>query len=303
MPDSCCDKDLVFVVSGGRTGTQFFGDQLSSIIEGCFSVHDPDILSVFRERIMSRVRTFGFRHMVTDRVLQKSGLRVIGQKLITGRIDEREALQRLHQMRDHYYNSIPQSLIAESNSQWLYVVDQLARLWPHARVVVVIRDPRSWIRSWMNKGYHQRPYDPVKLIPPGRLRPADVGDEQWVSQWKRFDTFGRLAWEWRFVYGRLYRHMQTNPNCRFFRFEDVFNREDTSAMFDLVQFSASHDAKNYPFRIPSGFSGRVQNASAGNSPEWRDWDSAQARLVHQLCGGLMRRFQYGLEDEWKQKLD
>ena len=38
-------KDLVFIASGGRTGTNFFGETLQSIIDNCWSEHEPDVLA------------------------------------------------------------------------------------------------------------------------------------------------------------------------------------------------------------------------------------------------------------------
>ena len=80
-------KDLVFIVSGGRTGTQFLGDRLSLAIENSYSVHEPDILPISVKRVGGRLRTFGLWNMVFGKALGLSGIRVLGQRAITGTID------------------------------------------------------------------------------------------------------------------------------------------------------------------------------------------------------------------------
>lgn len=286
------DKNLVFVVSGGRTGTQFFGDRLSLAISQCYSVHDPDILSIYGARNLTRMRAFGIRHMLVDRIFRRRGIRATGQQWVTGKIETYEATSRLRAARESYYAQRNESLIIESNSQWLYSVELLPKVWPQAKIVVIFRDPRTWIRSWINKGFHQRPYDPVRWFPPGRITPAVVGDRAWVSRWRSFDTFGRLAWEWHYIYSRLYRFAQDYEQVRIFRFEDLFGEPLTAEMRRLVDFTATHPDKRYPVDIPDGFGGVVQNASSGSALDWADWSSSQRELVDELCGGLMRDFGY-----------
>lgn len=295
-------KDLVFVVSGGRTGTQFLGDRLSIAIQDSFSIHDPDILSIYVKRVAGRVRRFGLYNMTLGKITGHTGIRSIGYRLITGQIDLATALRRLEATRTGYHSSISEPLVIESNSQWLYACDELAKIWPHAKLIIVIRDPRTWIRSWLNKGIRWRAYDPVRLLPPGRLTPEKVGDFEWAGPWQSFDTLGRLAWEWRFVYSRLLDHETRNPNARIFKFEDLFGAQDKTAMHELVRFAATHDNRSYAHKVPEGFTATIHNASVGRARDWQEWSDVQARLVDRLCGSLMRRFGYGDEPEWKRKL-
>lgn len=295
-------KDLVFVVSGGRTGTQFLGDRLSSAIQESFSIHDPDILSIYIKRILGRLRTFGFYNMTMGKAIGQTGIRSIGARLIAGRITRDTAITRLKRLRESYHESIHEPLVIESNSQWLYVCDELAEIWPHARVIIVVRDPRTWIRSWLNKGIRWRAYDPVRILPPGRLTPKEVGDTKWVAQWRNFDTLGRLAWEWRFVYTRLLAHSEINPHARIFRFEDLFCSDADTAMWELVAFAANHPGREYQHELPRDFTSNVHNASSGSAQDWPEWETHEARLVDNLCGPLMRRFGYGAEPEWRSKI-
>ena len=282
------------LVSGGRTGTQFFGDRMSLAISKCFSVHDPDVLSVFLTRNLSRIRKFGFRHMVLDRILCRGGLRSTGQLLLCGKLTEAEALRRVRLARESYYASINEPLIVESNTQWMHIIELVPKVWPQAKIIVIVRDPRTWIRSWLNKGFHQRPYDPARWFPPGRYTPATVGDQEWTSRWLSFDTFGRLAWEWRYVYGRLSAFAQAYSQVEIFRFEDIFSGPKTSEMCRLVEFAANHGPQGFATEVPSQFGAVIKNASRGAAVDWSGWTRKQRVLVESMCGELMCEFGYGM---------
>lgn len=295
-------KDLVFVISGGRTGTQFLGDHLSTAIASSFSVHEPDILSCYVDRMVGRLRVFGLWNMTIGKAIGASGIRTVGQRIITGKMERQAGLSRLHKLRKSYHESISEPLIIESNSQWLYACDELKEIWPHARVIVVVRDPRTWIRSWLNKGIRWRAFDPVRLLPPGRVTPRKIGDLELARQWRSFGTFGRLTWEWSFVYGRLQAHVERNSNARIFRFEDLFGAANQGAMNELLAFAASHSGREYDFELRDDFATTACNASHGSAPHWNEWDRDQAGLVDSLCGPLMLKYGYGQELDWKEKV-
>ena len=295
-------KDLVFILSGGRTGTQFLGDRLSSAIPQSFSVHEPDVLSIFIKRVPGRLRTFGLWNMTIGKITGQTGVRSIGQRLITGKIDLSTALMRLKRSRESYHSSMDAPLIIESNSQWLYVCDELAMNWPHARIIVVARDPRTWIRSWLNKGVRWRWYDPVRWVPPGRLTPALVDDREGIHYWNSSGPLGRLAWEWGFVYDRLLRHVKTNTNARLFRFEDIFHHENQFKMCQLVEFAAQHSSGKYEYYVPENFTSSVRNASHGTAASWHNWSRSEAKLVDRFCGPLMKSLGYGNEESWRLKI-
>ncbi|WP_420823063.1 sulfotransferase [Wenzhouxiangella limi] len=146
-------KDLAFVTSGGRTGTQFFGDRLSEVISNCHSEHDPDILSIFIERVGQRIATFGFQHMILGKALGRSGIRAVGQAWLTNRSEEAECLAKLRNARSAFHEKIDAPLIIESNSQWWMVSDLIHKVWPDAKVIAIVRDPGT-CQPFSNRSAH-----------------------------------------------------------------------------------------------------------------------------------------------------
>lgn len=295
------NKDLAFIVSGGRTGTQLFGHNLSDFIDGCFSVHEPDVLVWPKLKSLRRIAIFGLWHMVGGRLMGQTGARVIGQKLICGEISGDQARAYIRSSRCRYHESIQQPLIVESNGQWWALIRELHDVWPQAKFAVIIRDPRNWVRSWMNKTGRYDDRDWVLRLPPGRLTPEKVGDADWIERWDAIGTFGRLAWEWSFLNRRMLTSIEGLANARVYRFEDIFSA-DRSAIHDLIEFLSTYRNRHYASHDVETLIKTVRNSSAGDVPSWRSWSRQQAQLMEELCGTLMRQFDYGVEPEWQDLL-
>lgn len=293
-------KDLVFIASGGRTGTTFFGEAMKDAIDDCWSEHTPDMVLGLSSLTMSRIRRFGIWHMVIGRLLGVTGVRTIGHRLLTGAISEEECIRRLRQARLRYHAEIQERLIVESYSRYWMVATRLHRIWPGAKLIGIIRDPRDWVESWRRHQPRRHTRQFFGWFPLGPLTPGAVGDLEWADRWDDLDQFGRLAWDWRIIYGQLDRAAES-PHARLFRFEDLFG-SDEHAVRELVAFAADHGERQYRVRDLSGFTDNVRNASKGPRRDWPDWSVEDARLLDALCGPLMRKYGYGLEPEWRAKL-
>lgn len=294
-------KDLVFIASGGRTGTMFFGERLRTVVEGCWSEHEPDVLSANWRKSLARIHRFGLWHMVVGRLAGVAGLRPLGHRLLTGGISEDECLRRLREQRAQYHASIDEGLIVESSGRWWMFADRLHKIWPEAKLVGIVRDPRDWIGSWRRHQPNRQTPGWSNWFPLGPLTPRAVGDLDWADRWDELDQFGRLAWDWRMIYGKLDLASSVSRNVRMFRFEDLFGPDD-DAIRQLVEFVSEHEGRHYRVHDLEGFTAKVHNASSGSRQHWRDWSADNARLVEELCGPLMRKYGYGSEVEWQRMI-
>ncbi|WP_271077448.1 hypothetical protein [Aurantiacibacter sp. MUD61] len=292
-------KDLVFIASGGRTGTTFFGERLEEVIDNCWSEHEPDVLVRDPRVSWPRIRRFGLYHMVIGRLLGRSGLRAIGHKLMAGEISEETAIARLQDQRADYIASITEPLLVESSLRYWMVAPVLHKAFPGSRLIGVVRDPRDWVESWVRHQPDRHTPGFVQWFPLGPFTPKEIGDDEWVEEWPSLDRFGRLAWDWRCITQRLEEAAALSKDVRVFRFESLFG-EDTSHVEELVDFAA-FDGK-YPVGDLSGFTGKVANASRGPRRDWPDWPDRDVMLIERLCGDQMRRYGYGLEPEWQERV-
>ena len=277
------------------------GEKLVEVIAGCHSEHEPDVLVRDWSKNTGRIREFGLWHMVFGRVLGFTGLRVVGQKFLSGEIDLATAVRRMRKQRASWHDRIDKPLIVESSGRNWMVVPVLQEAFPGSRIVGVIRDPRSWIESWIRHypERHATGYD--GWWPQGPLTPEQVGDTEWEGQWEALGQFGRLAWDWRIITCELAKADKASENVRVFRFEDLFDPDNDTVIGEVVRFTA-FDGK-YAVAELDGFTRSVRNASSGPRVVWQDWDPEKAALVDAMCGELMRQYGYGEEPEWRSKVE
>jgi len=296
------NKDFAFIISAGRTGTTFLGAKAAEVIHDCFSVHEPDNLSVQPLKNIERIREFGPWHMIFGRILGRTGPRALGTRYLLGSWPESHCRMKIERMRSGYYARQEASLIIESNPQWHYAIDLIPGVWPKAKIAIIIRDPRTWIQSWIQKGLRHTRMDLARYFPPGRIVPKHFNEPSGTDRLHDLDTFGKLAWEWQFVNRRLINHFEGNMLCSLFRYEDLFGESANEEMQRMVEFLAHHRDRKYCYDIPKNFTRDRYHESKGLFPGWQSWHPDRAMLVESLCSDLMRELGYGHEPCWREKL-
>ena len=295
-------KQLTFIASGGRTGTQFFGDMLGKVIDDCHSEHEPDMVAGASLLTLDRIRRFGVWNMVAGRLLGQTGTRVIGQRYLEGRITPEATAERLKAQRNAYHGRIPETLVIESYSAWWMVADQIGTIWPGARVAGILRDPRDWITSWLRHEARRRNGALTERLPPGPLEPGRIGDAAAARLWPSLDQIGRLAWEWGMIAGTLDRAAKVSADVEVFRFEDLFG-SGRDALGRFVKFVSTHaHGPDHKISDLSTLTRDVHNASSGPKRSWRTWSDAQIAAVAHFCGPGMNAHGYGLEPEWQERV-
>ncbi|WP_306116019.1 MULTISPECIES: hypothetical protein [unclassified Roseovarius] len=296
-------KQLTFIASGGRTGTQFFGDMLGQVVSDCHSEHEPDMVAGLSRLTLERVRRFGVWHMGPGRLLGQTGVRVLGQAFLEGRMDRAACATSLRATRDAYHAARPETLIIESYYAWWMVADCLEEIWPGAKLAGILRDPRDWIASWLRHAPKRRNGALTERFPPGPLEPTKLGDEAAAELWPDLDQVGRLAWEWGLIADTLDRAATRSSNVRVFRFEDLFGDEH-DWLEQFVDFAVTHDAgPSHRVGDLEAITGDVRNASRGKKQSWQSWNDTQIRAVAQFCGAGMAAHGYGQEPEWQARIE
>lgn len=294
-------KDLVFIASGGRTGTTFFGHELGAAIDNCWSEHEPDVFSQNWQKTLSRFGRFGINHMLIGRLNGTAGLRPLGHRLLAGNITTEECVDRVKESRAKYHASISQDLIIESSGRWWMFAGHISEFWPDAKMIGVVRDPREWIESWRRHQPHRHSSDWKRWFPLGPLKPEDVGDSEWIGKWDGLSQFEKLAWDWRVILKTLDDAASRCAHVRVFRFEDIFS-DDSAALDELLLFATTHGDKKYAFKdIREKLSIR-HNKSSGHRRAWKSWLPEELLTVDKMCGNLMTHYGYGGEPEWQDAL-
>ena len=296
------NKDLVFIVSGGRTGTQFFGDRLKDIIDDCWSEHEPDMVQGLSILTLNRIIRFGVWHMVIGRVLGRSGIRVVGRRYRSGKINDKQLYKKIRAMREDYHKQHEEHLIVESYYVWWLLVNQIQVVWPNAKIICVIRDPRTWINSWLKHQQGRRSETLKENFLSANVTPELIGDKDWIEPWKDMSQIAKLAWEWKTIYTTLYEASERSELTSVFRFEDVFS--NNTFMREVLHFVSHHENRSYNVNesILLTFTSDRINASKKDGSSWESWSDEDARIVEELCGPLMKIYNYGDEPEWLNKI-
>jgi hypothetical protein len=133
---------------------------------------------------------------------------------------------REHLLFDAYQKGL---IYGEADNALTFFADALAELLPKAKFLILIRDPRYFVRSGMNRGYYLgHVYDS------GRIRPKE-NDPQF-EQWSRMDQFGKVAWQWKETYRWAldFASRQPRERVKTIKFEDLVKDPDVTA--DLFSF-------------------------------------------------------------------
>lgn len=303
------DKDLVFIVSAGRTGTQFFGTQLGRMIDDCVSAHEPDRYAGLSRATWHSIRRFGFNQVVVQRLLRRSGIRHLTQQYLAGQLTGQQAVQAIHAQRDHYLQQQTASLVVESYYQWYGLLPCLRTAYPTCKIVGIVRDPRTWVMSLQ----HRTLKHALGRFA-GRLTPELAGDREHQGRWRDMNEFERLCWEWTTINRHIVTAVNDDPLARLFRFEDLFPAGGDAAsgpmagdsdggMRALLTFITRFDARTYDFRLDGAVLASPLNASAGAPATWPDWPRDQALALHRICGELMATLGYGGEPAWQRMTD
>lgn len=302
------ERPCIFISSSGRTGTQFLGEKMQQMINQCHSIHEADVLWGSRpSEWLPKIHRFGLGRMTIGKYSSKYSLRALSLARITSRLDDSRAVEYIRGIRSAYLGSIGESVFLEANGQYALLVDLLPQAFPDSRTVHIVRDPRAWVRSWMNMEnafYSAR--DLRSWLIGGRLKPKHFPADPYREQWSGMDRFERLCWFWQKENELALRLANNRPQVRVMRFEDLFDSPERERYFCgllafVTEFPSGYRA-GWQYK-PALMQQKVNSRSEGGGPVWTQWSPERARSLDRLCGPLMSRLNYGLEPEWRSLLD
>jgi len=279
------NKYCVFIVSAGRTGTKYFGTLLDRIVENSFSVHEPDIFSGFNKKLLSQIKTFGFYNMVLGRAARRTGIRNLSENYLAGKLTLQELKDRIVQHRARFFNNITQDMIIESYYGWYGCIPAIQEIFPNYKIIVITRDPRTWITSNMNweKWYGKKDF--VSKLKLERLNPHLINDIQYKHQWARFSRFEKLCWAYKTVYSTILENVASDPHARIFKFEDLFyGPQRYHNLNKLLNFLVDFRSRKFSYHIPQGIlEEKVHRNISDSFPPYEHWDAEKNKEYWSLC--------------------
>jgi hypothetical protein len=154
-------------------------------------------------------------------------------------------------------------------------------------IIHVVRDPRTYVKSAMNKGANSGLKGFAnKALPYAHL---DMGKSSDMVL-ARTATYWKLANECVENTGKNY------SNYHLFRFEDLFDPQSDELKKLAGIFGLKTDKHKFNAER------KINKAHLNVMPSWQKWPKERCRTIQAICGPLMKKYGYGGEKEWKAKL-
>jgi hypothetical protein len=248
----------LFVVSTGRTGTQFLARTVEAW--GARSHHEPG--------------PWWLRHLSNAHA--------------SGAVSQARAVRLLHRVRDPARAADEPWFEASCLHHGL--VGPLLAAFPEATVVQVVRHPVGYVRSAQDWGAYRFGGRPLNLLPYRRLAPPQF--DRWNAaervRWVGQDQFGRLAWAWAAMNRAMRTQGEGSDRFRVARFEDLTDAARGPA--ELGRLAGDLGLSVAPDVLAAAVQKRV-NAS---QPKAGDWTPAQWATLVELTADEAAHYGYEL---------
>lgn len=260
----------IIFVSTGRTGTKFFAQILAELFPQAEAYHDTPYSTLIN--ILTNMHLAGW--------LPKSAVVAVWQRL------------KGQELRD-----CSQPFFIDSNNHLYGLVMMAPELYPDLKVVHIVRDPRTYVRSHLNWSRHRpKSYVANYVVPFWQPHPWLMGQMSW-RRWLSLSPFEQFCWVWDFK--NRYNATLAGTSIPYLRvrFEDFFGGPEPETHFNqLLQFMGlpQVDGLHERFQEP------VNVTATRSFPKWPAWTPAQCALLDSFCQPQMGHYGYGLEPAWQE---
>ena len=252
------DKKVVFILSTGRTGTKFLASYYSKA-PGVFAVHEPKPSRVLRLWTMAYFQS---------------------------KVSETKMAQVLNKFRLKLIQNVREETYIESNNFMAGFAPSITKEFKEPIIIHVVRDPRDYIKSAMNKRANSGLKGLVNRLMPYAHLPLGEGENAVLI---------RTATYWEMTNRCLQQAGKDYKNYHLFKFEDIVD-PGSDALDKLSNIlNVAMDKK------PLGKNKKINQAHLSVMSGWQTWSAEQCEIVQDICGPLMREYGYGNEPEWKSR--
>lgn len=283
-------KPVGLIISAGRTGTNFLGSRIEEILPCSSSFHEPDLIHKWPD-IFRAIQYFGLYKGFIGKILRRTGPRNVSRRLIRGEITSLEAGLCLKRERKKFYEKQQTNIVIEANYAFFGLLTALPYAFQNYRAAIIVRDPRTWISSWLHHNPIYGKNNVVDRFKLGRLNPTDTKEYKIQEMWDSLDISEKLAWFWNFVYSTAVKISLTDPNIRIFSFEDMFcNKYRCNYFKYFINFLISFEEYSFKPNIPDNFLSIPINTSLINTNYY--FKKSPEEASKKWCSPLMEKLGY-----------
>jgi len=269
MSDNTSRKPIL-VVSTGRTGTGFLAHFIAEHFPQCCA------------------------HHIAPR---SEWANVLSNAHLAGLLPRRAFVSASRQLLKPTLERCRAPFYVDCNNHLFALAPLAPELYSELRVVHVVRDPRTYVRSHMNWARHRRKsFIANHLLPFWQPNGYLVGEIS-ARRWYRMSRFERFCWIWDYKNRLIARLGSSHVPYLRVRFEDLFESPRRSAeAIRVLAFIGLPELEN---EVLEAAFGEVRNQTHLRSlREWRKWAPARCAQLDAWCGDRMVEYGYGGEAEW-----
>lgn len=262
------NRNLIYILSTGRTGTNFIHNILTELV--------PELNITHQTR--------------WSRLLNICGNLPIGKnkpRLMTFLFNTLKS------------ESFPKSTIDPLLSLPIFFSLKNRVIYKNPKIIHLIRDPRDFVTSFMNwKNQDVKKMILHYIVPFWQPSPFFQNSYKF-SSWINFSKFEHYCWIWNYKNNLFQKLNKYQENYILIRLEDLINPILTKTILSHIFEFLEIPFKDYN-SINSRSMPKVNKSIKGEFPKWKNWSSYEANILEKHCGSLMHQFGYGNEAEWEQ---
>jgi hypothetical protein len=258
-------KSSVFILSTGRTGTKFLAD-VTNQLPGIDARHEP------KPTLVLQAWTSAF---------------------LEGKVSDDYMRSVLYGKRHKLLKDVDVDIYIESNHFIDGFVTHLNDVFENPTIIHIVRDPRDFITSMINRGNDSGLKLLInKYVPYWAYAPAGVKRHKMTA-------LQREAEHWQAMNRVLSEYGKSHDNYHFYKFEDVFSADKPKLLKDLYKKMGLSDKQIAQLDMDRAEKNKSRIAAM---PAWQEWSAADRKQVQAICGDLMATYGYGTEAEWLQSV-
>lgn len=203
------DKQPVIFQSTHRCGTKGLESFFREYYPSVYCVHQPKY-----SRLINIITTLRLYGVISDAMF--SWVAYITR------------INRIERINEKFY--------LETNGFNLLLAERIVNEFPHTKIIHIVRDPRSWVVSYMNwtkgrvKSKIAYSYIPFWNLNLSRL---DIMTQQ---QWLKLEEYQKFIHWWKFKNDLIESLYSDKHNYSLFRFEDLYMNRESNELHRLLEF-------------------------------------------------------------------
>lgn len=271
------DIKVVLIVSTGRTGTEFLAKLFNDIFDKVDSRHEPypDFFDLVTKYIRSEMKF---------------------NETLSRFLWERERIcAQVHRRKKEIY--------IESNNNLAWLIKVVQKSFKNCRIVHVIRDGRTYLRSQYSKRVwpikKQEPKVPFMSENDGRerIKAVDFSNDPYCSQWNNMNRFEKICWYWVKKDKLIYDSIKDDKNAITVKFEDIFDGDsEYKGLWEIIDFLDLKKRLSVPKEEILKKMTRKSNATKEDLlGKWETWTPEHKEQFISIAGEHMKLYGYPME--------